>query len=65
MPYLTYEPELILDEQHSCQNQTINHFPGSEPLEKTLYHSFDPEAQEVNGGHSHSDNQFCNDTKSR
>lgn len=61
MPYLTYEPELIL--QHSCQNQTNNHFPGSEPLKKTLYHSFDPESQEENGGHSHIGNQFCNDTE--
>ena len=61
MPYLTYEPELIL--QNSChENQTNDHFPGSEPLKKTLYHSFDPEAQEENGGHSHSDNHFCNET---
>ena len=54
MPYLTYEPDLILD-GHSCQNQTINHFPGWEPLKQTLYHSFDPEAE--NGG-SHSHNNF-------
>ena len=62
MPYLTYEPDLILD-GHSCQNQTINHFPGWEPLKQTLYHSFDPEA-ENGGGHSHiNEHHFCNGTE--
>ena len=40
-PFLTYEPEMI----HPCQ---LNHsdFKGLDPLQVSLYHTFDPEVSE-------------------
>ena len=42
MPFLTYEPDFI---NQTCKNYSNKDFMGTEPLEITLYHTFDSEIQ--------------------
>ena len=44
MPFLTFEPDSLFINQ-TCQNNSNEDFKGKEPLEITLYHTFDSEGK--------------------
>lgn len=45
-PFLTYEPEMIANQCNLTSLTGSNQFQGVDPLKVTLWHTFDPEAEE-------------------